>query len=345
MIICPSSHKPSLSHHIHSSASSAAAGLRIDVHPVDQSSASPLGTCALLRLVANRIPTDSDLILLPCDFLPPPSLPLNALLNTFRIDTSTDGAIGTACLFSNGKEKEKEKDKGNDLPEEWGVASSSSSEMTVAWDEKTHTLLHVDTLDALDRNNEELELKMSLLSRLVVIPLLLYLALFFLSFYRTFLHPLADSIFPKLPTRQPLALPARLPRLRPSPRSSRPPPPQALPALRLLPRRIPPFSLLHPAPPQAAPRLRPYTHRQRKHSGRGHYRNEGGAEHSPRPLHPAQPRLLTKEQRPLRQPPRLPPSPPVQPCAGRVRPPRKHSPRFHAIKPLGIAASARLCAS
>ncbi|KII92286.1 hypothetical protein PLICRDRAFT_172390 [Plicaturopsis crispa FD-325 SS-3] len=155
LVICPASHRTAISHHIHSdSTSTSFSSLRIDLQTYDESQDLSVGTCAVLRHFASRI--KDDFILLPCDFIPPPSLPLTTLLNKFRADVMSNGAIATACWFS-GTRPEK-----GSIPEEWGFISTTSP---IVWDERTGTLLHVDTPDDADRNSEELELRMGLLSQ------------------------------------------------------------------------------------------------------------------------------------------------------------------------------------
>ncbi|GAW10584.1 UDP-3-O-glucosamine N-acyltransferase [Lentinula edodes] len=129
LLICPSIHRPMISHHVHSGLST----LRIDVQTYDESPEGNTGTCTLLRHFANRI--SEDFILLPCDFIPPPSLSLSTILNKHRTES-------------------------NSLVEDWG---SIPPPVPIVWDDATGTLLQVDTADDLDRNSEELELRMSLL--------------------------------------------------------------------------------------------------------------------------------------------------------------------------------------
>ncbi|KIJ61356.1 hypothetical protein HYDPIDRAFT_31440 [Hydnomerulius pinastri MD-312] len=154
LLICPSSHRPSISHYIHSESSASSSSLHIDIQTFDESQELSVGTCSILRHVSGRI--KDDFVLLPCDFIPPPSLPLSRLLNKFRTETASDGAIVTACWF------EAQKSEKSAAPDEWGSHSQSTP---IVWDDSTGTLLYVDTLDSADRNAEELELRMSLLSR------------------------------------------------------------------------------------------------------------------------------------------------------------------------------------
>ncbi|KAJ3932687.1 MAG: UDP-3-O-glucosamine N-acyltransferase [Lentinula lateritia] len=150
LLICPSIHRPMISHHVHSGLST----LRIDVQTYDESPEGNTGTCTLLRHFANRI--SEDFILLPCDFIPPPSLSLNTILNKHRTESVSDGSVATACWFA------AQKPDKTSLVEDWG---SIPPPVPIVWDDATGTLLQVDTADDLDRNSEELELRMSLLSQ------------------------------------------------------------------------------------------------------------------------------------------------------------------------------------
>ncbi|KAL4074000.1 nucleotide-diphospho-sugar transferase [Scleroderma citrinum] len=140
LLICPSSHRPSVSHFIHSDSSAASSLLRIDLQTFDGSQGLSVGTCSVLRHFSSRI--KGDFVLLPCDFIPPPSLPLSKLLNKFRTETMSDGALMTAL---------------------WNGDRNAQS-TPIAWDRSTGTLLHVDTLTS-DRNPNELDIRMNLLSR------------------------------------------------------------------------------------------------------------------------------------------------------------------------------------
>ncbi|KAF7321345.1 UDP-3-O-[3-hydroxymyristoyl] glucosamine N-acyltransferase [Mycena kentingensis (nom. inval.)] len=151
LLICPAIHRPAISHHIHSHPY---ASVRIDIQSYEETAESGVGTCTLLRHFASRI--SRDFVLLPCDFIPPPSLPLSTLLNKFRTDTMSDGLIATTCWYAAPKA-----DKAS-TPDEWGHAPSPVS---VVWHKPSETLLYVDTADDQDLNGEELELHMSMLSR------------------------------------------------------------------------------------------------------------------------------------------------------------------------------------
>ncbi|KAF9045694.1 nucleotide-diphospho-sugar transferase [Hymenopellis radicata] len=150
VLICPAIHRNAISNHIHSDITHA---LRIDLQTFDETMDSSVGTCTLLRHFSNRI--QNDFVVVPCDFLPPPSLTLTSILDKFRADTVSDGSIATTCWFSNSPTTEK-----GSLPEEWSTPLPHSA---IVWDEKNGTLLHVDTPDDTDLNTEELELRMSLM--------------------------------------------------------------------------------------------------------------------------------------------------------------------------------------
>ncbi|KAJ7132871.1 UDP-3-O-glucosamine N-acyltransferase [Mycena crocata] len=151
LLICPAIHRPAISHHIHSHTYPS---LHVDIQAYEETADTGVGTCTLLRHFSSRIPR--DFVLLPCDFIPPPSLPLSALLNKFRTDTVSDGLIATTCWFYPSKPEK------NTSPDEWGHVAPAVS---IVWDKPSATLLYVDTPDDLDRNSEEVELRMSMLSR------------------------------------------------------------------------------------------------------------------------------------------------------------------------------------
>lgn len=154
LLICPSSHRPAISHYIHSQSSSASfSSVHIDLQTFDESQELSAGTCSVLRHFANRI--KNDFILLPCDFIPSPSLPLSKLLNKFRIDSMLDGPIVTTCWYEHRSDKQSS-------PDEWG---SPALPTPIVWDHLNGTLLYVDSPDEADKNSDELELRMTLLSR------------------------------------------------------------------------------------------------------------------------------------------------------------------------------------
>ncbi|KAI0051631.1 UDP-3-O-glucosamine N-acyltransferase [Auriscalpium vulgare] len=155
LLICPTAHRSRISHHIHSDTSSSSyPSLHVDVQTYDETQNLTVGTCTVLKHFSHRI--QQDFVLLPCDFIPPAGLTLTSLLNKYRIESHLDGAIVTACWY-----QAQRPEKGA-VPEDWGSAPTA---IPIVWDRQSGTLLHVDTLDDLDRNGEELELRMSLLSR------------------------------------------------------------------------------------------------------------------------------------------------------------------------------------
>lgn len=156
LLLCPTTHKAAISHYIHSdSSSSSFSSLRIDLQSYGEEQDLCFGTCTLLRHFSNRI--KGDFILLPCDFVAPPSLPLTKLLNKFRTDSTSDGSIATACWFEAPQMLGKDA-----IPEEWGTPSPMTP---IVWDGSTGTLLYVGTPDDEDHNSEEIELRMGLLSK------------------------------------------------------------------------------------------------------------------------------------------------------------------------------------
>lgn len=153
MIICPSLHRHAISHHIHSEISGS---LHIELHSYEESQPSPAGTCALLTHFSERILKDKqDFVVLPCDFIPPPSLTLSKILDKFRSDSIFEDSVATTCWFST-----MQQDKGL-FPDEWGSQSPSS----IMWDAQSGTLLYIDSLDEVDHNPDTFELKTSILSR------------------------------------------------------------------------------------------------------------------------------------------------------------------------------------
>ncbi|TFK54400.1 UDP-3-O-glucosamine N-acyltransferase [Heliocybe sulcata] len=151
ILICPTAHRQAISHYIHSSSSTS---LRIDVHPYEETEDLSVGTCTILRHFTHLI--QQDFVVLPCDFVPPSSLPLSRILNKFRTESISDGCIATACWFAPHRSE-----KGA-TPDEWGEHDFTSP---IVYDPVTGTLLHVDTPDDVDRNGEEIELRIGLLTK------------------------------------------------------------------------------------------------------------------------------------------------------------------------------------
>lgn len=165
LLICPTTHRDAISHHIHSdpsssSLSSATTGLQVDIQTFDQEADLPAGTASVLAHFANKI--EGDFVLLPCDFIPPKALRLEAVLDNFRVEASTDGALATALFFEKRATEHDKSKGGGSLEEAWPADDPPPA---VLYDEKSGTLLHVDTLDDRDRNGDELELRMATLWR------------------------------------------------------------------------------------------------------------------------------------------------------------------------------------
>ncbi|TEB37580.1 hypothetical protein FA13DRAFT_1682447 [Coprinellus micaceus] len=152
LLIAPTIHESALHHHINSDTT--ASNLSIDLQTYDETHESSIGTAELLRHFAPRI--TEDFVLVPCDFIAPPSLPLSTLLDKYRLESTSHGAIVSTCWYpAYAPEK-------GILVDEWGQIPTSPA---LVWDPKTDSLLHVDTPDELDRNAEEYGLKMDMLSR------------------------------------------------------------------------------------------------------------------------------------------------------------------------------------
>ncbi|KLO16055.1 hypothetical protein SCHPADRAFT_920029 [Schizopora paradoxa] len=152
LIVCPPSHRDAISNYLDSEASS----LSIGVHSFDQ--ASSKGTCTSLRQISPQLAQyNCDIVLLPCDIVPPPSLKLESVLNRFRVDRSTDGTLLTS-LFMEYRPPEKEKGASGD--DAWAPPELP---MPIVYDSNSNTLLHIDTLDAKGSNDEEFDIRMGML--------------------------------------------------------------------------------------------------------------------------------------------------------------------------------------
>ncbi|KAK2467757.1 hypothetical protein APHAL10511_000052 [Amanita phalloides] len=150
LILCPESHHPILYHHINSEVSTS---LTIDLQGFQEPQDVGAGTCALLRHFSGHI--TKDFILLPCDFVPPASFPLQRMLDKFRVDVVSNNAVLTTCWFP-GCRPEKSL-----FPEEWINPSTSS----IMLDEETESLLYIDSANDIDSNDENFEIRISLLSK------------------------------------------------------------------------------------------------------------------------------------------------------------------------------------
>ncbi|KAI0342065.1 UDP-3-O-glucosamine N-acyltransferase [Trametopsis cervina] len=154
LLICPAVHRAAMNHYIRSDASTTAfPSLRIDLQVYGDTQDLNVGTGTVLRHFAHKI--KHDFVVLPCDFVPSPSFLLTKVLDKFRTEASSDGSITTTCFFEWNKPE-----KGSST-EEW---NSIPTPMPVVWDEPSGTLLYVDTADDVDRDDEHMELSMSLLS-------------------------------------------------------------------------------------------------------------------------------------------------------------------------------------
>lgn len=100
-------------------------------------SGQPIQTFVFLCLSGFK---QTDFILLPCDFIPPPNLPLSALLDAHR---TRPNAILTSLFYERAE-------VGKDGPER----------ILVGWDKKTNSLLHVQEIEDVD---DEIDLRMSML--------------------------------------------------------------------------------------------------------------------------------------------------------------------------------------
>jgi len=149
LLICPTRHRSSIYHHIHSNISPSS--LSIDLQTFDEDTND--GTCALLRHFSSRI--SEDFVIVPCDFIPPSSLPLSLVLNKFRVEAPSEHPLVTTCWYAS-----QPPDRAS-LVEEWGPLSAT---FPIVWDALTETLLHIDTPDDQDKNPDEIELRSSMLS-------------------------------------------------------------------------------------------------------------------------------------------------------------------------------------
>lgn len=153
LLICPQSHRDAIFHHIHSTTFPS---LNIDLQTYDDEAQTNTGTVGILKHFAHRI--QKDFVLLPCDLIPPPSVPLRVLLNKFRIDTVTDGTLAVSFWF-----RQPPPDPKSVSAAQWDPSSYSST--TIIWDEPSTSLLHVETLSNQERYSDEMELRMGLLNR------------------------------------------------------------------------------------------------------------------------------------------------------------------------------------
>ena len=159
LLICPTLHRDAINHYINSDPSSSSfSSLNVDIQTFDDTQDSPAGTAAVLSHFATRIQT--DFIVLPCDFLPPPSLRLESILNNFRLNTETDGSIGTALFYEMRSRSPADTDKTTAAFEDaWG---SPDPPMPIVYSSNgsgSRTLLHIDSPDSQDISPDELLLR------------------------------------------------------------------------------------------------------------------------------------------------------------------------------------------
>ncbi|VDC07146.1 unnamed protein product [Peniophora sp. CBMAI 1063] len=153
LVVCPTAHRAQISHHIQSGASSSGYP-SLSITFTTYEPADTNGTCVALLAAKPRI--THDFVLLPCDFVPPSDLTLQAILDAFRVDVAVDGAIATGCWFAPSRP-----DKGA-VPDEWGSMLSPS---TIVWDQASGSLLHIDTEEDAERNGDDIELRMALVNK------------------------------------------------------------------------------------------------------------------------------------------------------------------------------------
>ncbi|KAF8602544.1 nucleotide-diphospho-sugar transferase [Ceratobasidium sp. AG-I] len=137
LVVCPSVLKPEISHHLHRSEYF---NMQLDLKSVDEDDLTLTGTAQVLREIESLIKL--DVIVLPCDFMPPPGLSLTTLLNAFREDV--DEPVAAVLLYERQIPADG-KDKGPKL--------------TVALDETSKTLLYIDGDNG---DEEDLEIHMGL---------------------------------------------------------------------------------------------------------------------------------------------------------------------------------------
>jgi len=153
LLVCPTSHRRSLADHVRSDASASFPSLRIDLQTYGDPQDSSFGTGSILRAFAHRI--DRDFVVLPCDFIPPPSLQLSTVLNKFRMESASDGSILTSTWYEVPQQTDKH------AGDEWGPHPPPTP---IIWDDKSGSLLQIEVPDPSIRDDDEIELKMSLLS-------------------------------------------------------------------------------------------------------------------------------------------------------------------------------------
>ncbi|KAF9792874.1 UDP-3-O-glucosamine N-acyltransferase [Thelephora terrestris] len=153
LLVCPTPHRRSIADHVGSDASASFPSLRIDLQTYGDPQDSSFGTGSILRTFAHRI--DRDFVVLPCDFIPPPSLQLTTVLNKFRMESASDGSILTSTWYEAPPQADKPSG------DEWGPHASPTS---IVWDERSESLLQIEVPDSIARKTDDIEIEMSLLS-------------------------------------------------------------------------------------------------------------------------------------------------------------------------------------
>ncbi|KAG8812355.1 hypothetical protein FRC17_002063 [Serendipita sp. 399] len=103
LIVCPPKHVSGLTDHIQATSPI----LKVEIHAYDSESEESTSTVAILKKISSRIQT--DFIVLSCDFVPPPNLNLNRLLNLWRADVCE--MIMAGLLYEATEEAQKRKDE------------------------------------------------------------------------------------------------------------------------------------------------------------------------------------------------------------------------------------------
>ena len=153
LLVCPTPHRRSIADHVGSDASASFPSLRIDLQTYGDPQDSSFGTVSILRTFAHRI--DRDFVVLPCDFIPPSTLQLSTVLNKFRMESASDGSILTSTWYEAPPQPDKHSG------DEWGPHTPPTS---IIWDEKSESLLQVEVPDSSTREDDEIEIEISLLS-------------------------------------------------------------------------------------------------------------------------------------------------------------------------------------
>jgi len=141
LVIAPVSHRAELSEAIwHPDASYPSfSSLSITLETIDDAESASFGTADILRKFSSSFQT--DIIVLPCDFIPPPALTLDSFLNDYR--AGTDQPIVKVLLYERGD-----------------TLKDGPTSMMYGIDKKTNTMVYVDEDHGSD---QDLDLRMSLL--------------------------------------------------------------------------------------------------------------------------------------------------------------------------------------